>query len=342
MKEKFRCHPSIILENLSGIITFFIILILPNLDDVTEILTKGGHIQNELITVGILGLLSFIIIYNILIWSKTSISIEENTIIIKRNTIISKENTYGIKNISNINLEQNIFERIIGTYKVKIDTDSLSIANDTDIEIVLSKEKAHEFKRNIMAIMDKEESFDAALDFKEDENIEYDLVYSNKDVVNHCFYNLSTGAIIFNLAIILFTIFISEEIKNLDGILGIGLLILGYVIYILQLILGDFFKYYKFSIKRLEDNLYISYGMFKKRKYTVPINRINAINIKQPVISRIFKRYSVDIVTIGVGDNVAEGSQILLSSNKEDFMKNIKILLPELSLGEDYDFTKRT
>ena len=82
---------------------------------------------------------------------------------------------------------------IIGTYKVKIDTDSLSIANDTDIEIVLSKEKAHQFKRNIMAIMDKEESFDAALDFKEDENIEYDLVYSNKDVVNHCFYNLSTG-----------------------------------------------------------------------------------------------------------------------------------------------------
>ena len=82
--------------------------------------------------------------------------------------------------------------------------------------------------------------------------------------------------------------------------------------------------------------------MFNKRKYTVPINRINAINIKQPVISRIFKRYSVDIVTIGVGDNVAEGSQILLSSNKEDFMKNIKILLPELSLGEDYDFTKRT
>ena len=91
MKEKFRCHPSIILENLSGIITFFIILILPNLDDVTEILTKGGHIQNELITIGILGLLSFIIIYNILIWSKTSISIEENTIIIKRNTIISSK-----------------------------------------------------------------------------------------------------------------------------------------------------------------------------------------------------------------------------------------------------------
>ena len=165
MKEKFRCHPSIILENLSGIITFFIILILPNLDDVTEILTKGGHIQNELITIGILGLLSFIIIYNILIWSKTSISIEENTIIIKRNTIISKENTYGIKNISNINLEQNIFERIIGTYKVKIDTDSLSIANDTDIEIVLSKEKAHEFKRNIMAIMDKEESFECSTRF---------------------------------------------------------------------------------------------------------------------------------------------------------------------------------
>ena len=68
MREKFRCHPSIILEKLSGIITFFIILILPNLDDVAELLTKGGYIQNELMIIGILGLLPFIIIYNILIW----------------------------------------------------------------------------------------------------------------------------------------------------------------------------------------------------------------------------------------------------------------------------------
>ena len=59
----------------------------------------------------------------------------------------------------------------------------------------------------------------------------------------------------------------------------------------------------------------------------MPIDRINALNIKQSAISRVFKRYQSDIVTIGVGDNDTEGSQILLSSNKEDFIKNMKILL---------------
>lgn len=344
MEEKFRCHPSIIIEKLGGVTTFLMLLSISSLDDLMVMLNEGGLLVHTLIILGIFGILSFIIIYNIIIWSKTFINIEENTIIIQRNTITSKVNTYGIKNISNINLEQNIFERIVGTYKIKIDTDSLSTANDTDIEIVLSKDKAYEFKRNVLELMNSEKSktidnedtvCDTELDFVDDENIEYDLVYSTNDVLKHCFYNLSLGAIIFNLVFIVFTIFISEKMEGLEGILSTLLLVFAMVINIVKLFLGNLFRYYKFSIKRLEDKLYISCGMFKKRKYTIPINRINAINIKQPVLSRIFKKYSVDIVTIGVGDDESEGSQILLSCNKEDFMKNMKILLPELSLGEE-------
>ena len=100
---------------------------------------RGLSSENLLITGGVFVVLILILIYNIIVWAKTFITIEENTIVIQRNTINSKVNTFGIKNISNVNLEQNIFERIIGTYKkIKIDTDSLSTANSTDIEIVLS------------------------------------------------------------------------------------------------------------------------------------------------------------------------------------------------------------
>ena len=78
-------------------------------------------------------------IYNLLVWRKTYISIQDGTIVLERNTINKKINTFGIKNIANINIEQNIFERIISTCKVKIDTDSRSTADETDIEIVLKK-----------------------------------------------------------------------------------------------------------------------------------------------------------------------------------------------------------
>lgn len=49
--------------------------------------------------------------------------------------------------ISNINLEQNLFEMIMGTYTLKIDTSSLTTADNTDLEFVLKKEQAYWVKK---------------------------------------------------------------------------------------------------------------------------------------------------------------------------------------------------
>ena len=347
-EEKFRCHPSIIAEKIWGVITALFFIFITVLDDVEEIVRRGLSSENLLITGGVFVVLTLILIYNIIVWAKTFITIEGNTIVIQRNTINSKVNTFGIKNISNVNLEQNIFERIIGTYKIKIDTDSLSTANSTDIEIVLSKKNAYDFKNKVIFLMNSEKLKATQVDesnmgdieienesYLEDENIEYDIVYSVNDVLKHCFYNLSIFGLIFNLAMICFVVFISINVDGSEGFVALGLIAITSCISILKFFVGDLFKYYKFSIKREKDKLYISYGLFRLKKFTVPIDRINALNIKQSAISRVFKRYQSDIVTIGVGDNDTEGSQILLSSNKEDFIKNMKILLPELSLDED-------
>lgn len=354
-EEKFRCHPSIIAEKIWGVITALFFIFITVLDDVEEIVRRGLSSENLLITGGVFVVLTLILIYNIIVWAKTFITIEGNTIVIQRNTINSKVNTFGIKNISNVNLEQNIFERIIGTYKIKIDTDSLSTANSTDIEIVLSKKNAYDFKNKVISLMNSEKLKNIQVDksnmgdieienesYLEDENIEYDIVYSVNDVLKHCFYNLSIFGFIFNVAMVCFVVFISIKVDGSEGFVAVGLIAITSCISILKFFVGDLFKYYKFSIKREKDKLYISYGLFRLKKFTVPIDRINALNIKQSTLSRIFKRYQSDIVTIGVGDNDTEGSQILLSSNKEDFIKNMKILLPELNLEEDFKLERES
>ena len=155
-EEKFRCHPSIILEKIGGVIAALLFILIGNLDDAADIISEGTSFEYLLVTIGVTVILIIILVYNIMVWSKTFISIEENTIVIQKNTINAKVNTFGIKNIANVNLEQNIFERIIGTYKIKIDTDSLSTADKTDIEIVLSKAKAYEFKNKIISLMNDE------------------------------------------------------------------------------------------------------------------------------------------------------------------------------------------
>ncbi|MEG2195771.1 MAG: PH domain-containing protein [Terrisporobacter sp.] len=353
LEEKFRCHPSIIVEKLGGIITAIFFIVIASIDDIKDMILEDIVSYYYLIILGVIGLLTIILIYNIVVWSKTFISIEGNTIIVQRNTISSKVKTYGIQNISNVNLEQNIFEQIVGTFKIKIDTDSLSTADNTDIEIILSKKDAYEFKNKVIQLMNNEKLKHVDEDkinlqddiMKEDlfneENIEYDIVYSVNDVLKHCFYNFSVFGFIFNLAVIAVTLLMVLQVDSLGGIVAIGLIIITSGISILKFFVGDLFKYYNFSIKRLEDKLYISYGLFKKRKFTVPVNRINAINIKQSALSRIFKRYNADIVTIGVGNDESEGSQILLSAKKEAFSRNMKILLPELALGENINLQRQ-
>lgn len=135
----------------------------------------------------------------------------------------------------------------------------------------------------------------------DDEKIEYDIVYSVNDVLKHYFYNLPLFGFIFNLVIIGFVAFIAIEFDGAKGFVAIGLILITSCISIFKLFFWDLIKYYNFSIKREEDKLYISYGLLKIKKFTVPINRINAINIKQSSISRVLKKYQSDIVTIGVG-----------------------------------------
>lgn len=351
MKEdRFRCHPSIIVEKTWWIISFLFFIMITDIDNVKDMVLHNDFISIILIFLGGVAFLLFILIYNTFIWSKTFISIEENTIIVQRNTINSKINTYGIKNIANINLEQNIFERIIGTYKIKIDTDSLSTADTTDIEIVLSRKDAYEFKYNIEKLMKletieciekqrnklnyNEDSENRQYNYLHDEEIDYDIVFSSNDILKHCFYNFSIFGFIFGLGVFIFTLFIATKADESGEIISL-LIIITSLWSIIKFFIGDLIKYYKFSIKRLEDKLYISYGLLKKRKFTIPINRINAINIKQPIFCRIFQRYQVDISTIGVGDDESEGSQILLCSTKENFLKYINTLLPEFRVGEE-------
>lgn len=351
MKEdKFRCHPSIIVEKTWWIISFLFFIMITDIDNVKDMVLRSDFINMILIFFGGVAFLLFILIYNTFIWYKTFISIEENTIIVQRDTINSKINTYGIKNIANINLEQNIFERIIGTYKIKIDTDSLSTADTTDIEIVLSRKDAYEFKYNIEKLMKleaieciekqrnklnyNEDSENRQYNYLHDEEIDYDIVFSINDILKHCFYNFSIFGFIFGLGVFIFTLFIATKADESGEIISL-LLIITSLWSIIKFFIGDLIKYYKFSIKRLEDKLYISYGLLKKRKFTIPINRINAINIKQPIFCRIFQRYQVDISTIGVGDDESEGSQILLCSTKENFLKYINTLLPEFRVGEE-------
>lgn len=345
-QNKFRCHFTVILENLGGVFWFAILMLISEIDSTAELiglLLEGKATVLEVLAgIGIvLAIIAVVLIYNWVVWAKTWISIQDEAIVIERNLLNRKTNTIGIKNISNINMEQNIFERIVGTYKIKLDTNSATTADETDVKIILSKNMAEQFKQQVMLRMN--ETYEEVLD----EKVEYDVEYKVKDIVMHCVYTASPIGVIFILAFFAGCIIALNSVNTgaavLDGIINI----LGSVIAIVfvvgsvfQALVRDFFVYYNFKARRKENKIYLSHGFFKKRQYTIAVDKINAVEMVSPIVSRILGRQYVKVVCIGVGDEENENAMLLLSEKTDTMKEKLSLLLPEFVMAEP-DIIKR-
>lgn len=337
---KMRCHFSIIFERIWKVLVLLLIIIfnqmpsiINNIDEIKDIdkIAELGTSKIIMAAGAFVLLFVIIIIYNILVWYRTYIWIEDNTIIVERNTINKKKNTYSIYNISNINIEQNLFERIVGTNTIKIDTNSSAKLSGTDIKIVFKNDKAQEFKNLIMSQMKNTDGETAS-----GEQEEYDVVCSHKDVIMHCIYNIKILSVVILLGTIIGFIIVLlhvnvgdstlEIIKNaIGGTIAFIILIVSTV----QSMVKSYFSFYGFKAKRSKDMIYLEYGLLKKKTYTIPLDKINAVKIVQPLISRILKKYSVEIVNVGMGDEKNESAQLTLSCSKKEVEKYITLLLPE-------------
>ena len=87
-KIRFRNHISVVLEQLGAASWVVFVLLLTNVDDVVEFFENGTseEINMTALIVGavLFGILVLACIYQLLLWSKTYISICDNSIVIER------------------------------------------------------------------------------------------------------------------------------------------------------------------------------------------------------------------------------------------------------------------
>lgn len=363
--KKFRNHISVVIEEVWGSILVLLVYVfaqvLPELAE-TSADDLSFFADNGLWIVLILAVLMALLIGNrILVWARTYIHIEDNAIIIEKNTVNKKKNTIGIKNISNINLEQNLFEMLAGTCKVKLDTNSLSTADKTDVKIVLKKADAENFRREIMSRMQgtgrepvagagepplwngtEGYSADGAAEqsaFQE----EYDVRADFGDIIQHGLFSINIFSVILLLAGIAATVgAVIQVVQNpgfIKSLLGAaaGILVAAsIVVSALWDTVKDFVKYYDFRAKRRGDRLFIRYGLLKKMEYTVPVDKIQALQIHQSLVARICGRYMAEIVNVGMGDEKEErNSFLVLYCTEEKLRQQLELLLPEMAPAVD-------
>lgn len=352
--KKFRCHFSIIIEQCGKAITSVLILAFLNLGD---LFTEDFDVSSDgwiaaLVIVGVLAaVLLIVLIFGALRWRKTTITIEEDALIWERNTINKKKLTIALKNISSINIERNVFERIIGTAKIKLDTESLSTADTTDVMFIFKYDEAVQYKTYLEEKVrvlngETEEAVEALSDSEmnaEHEQTELqkkvEYVASEKDIVMHCVYDLSIFLVLLGVGMAFYTVYeikdvIRNGLDNLQNLIlsGTVVITLGYTV--LNSIFGKFIRFYKLTVSRTGNRLYLKYGLFKIKEYIIPIEKINAIHINQTMIGKICKRYNVSMECVGVGDEENETAQLTLSLKYEEILERLKYLLPEYNTDQ--------
>lgn len=352
--RRFRNHISIVIEQTGGVLIALLIIFVPqllgNIGDLADIAESGAGLfsgKEILITLGIFLLLLLLLGWQTAVWARTYISIRENAIVIERETLNRKKDTIGIRNISNINVEQNLFEMVIGTCKLKLDTNSRSTADSTDVKIVLKKDAAMRFKQEIMERMREMsgERPDSGLpadtrgkgipvDLQPEE---YDFHADFGDILLHGLFSVNIISVILLIAGIAGTVATVADIAGepdlMKSALGAASGILAALLIVFSALwdtVKDFVRYYDFRTKRSGDKLHIRYGLLKKIEYTVPVDKIQALKIRQSFIARIGKRYRAEIVNVGMGDDQSEkDSFLVLYATEEQLKERLRILLPE-------------
>lgn len=329
-KRRFRNHISIVAEQIGGGIIAVLALLLVN------VIQEAGELTEEdlsamadsglLITAGILLILAAVLANRLFVWAKTYICIEENAVVIEKGTMNKKKNTIGIRNISNINLEQNLFEMLLGTCKVKLDTNSRSTADSTDVKIVLKKADAEWFKQEITQKMQAAErgmagrslekgaagypagdavqySSPAGMSRQGDvftgmEDEEFDLRAEFGDIFQHGLFSINIfsmvililgiiGAIVTAVRLLSQPDLMASVLGAAAGIMTAGAIVLS----ALWDTVKDFIRYYDFRAKRRGDKIYIRYGFLKKVEYTIPVDKIQALKVRQSFVARLGGRY---------------------------------------------------
>lgn len=141
--KKMRCHISIIIEECWKIFAALVFLLITDIDDTKEIgqeIQKEGGIAFGIVLLIILAVFLVVFLWSFIRWRKTTILLEDDVLIWEKATLNKKTLTINVQNISSLNLEQNLLERLLNTSRLKIDTSSLytvSIGNVLLVAVVI-------------------------------------------------------------------------------------------------------------------------------------------------------------------------------------------------------------
>ncbi len=275
----------------------------------------------------------------------TYYTIEKELLIVETGIFNKKRLEIPLSKITTVDLSQNILYQLFKTYKIKADNGSQAggTAEKAEIVLALKADKAFEFKRVLTQ--------DTAPQISQEENADETtaLSASFQDFIilgllqSKIAYFFAGGSIA--LPVISAIAVLATGSKDLDALLdkvfeqipsATAIFAVAAFFYFIALgisIIRALFTYYHFRISADADAVKVEYGLLNKKKFTLQKRKISGILLKQNLLMRAFKCYTVEVSVMGYGHESGEEAheQAILYpiASMEKIKRIVRELLPE-------------
>lgn len=314
-----------------------------------------------------LGLLVVAIIISILSWRNFKVYIKNEMLVSEKGVFNKVKQEIPFEKITTINSNQGIMDRIFGVTTLKIDTGAVN-STESEVKISLKTNIAEKLKSEILSNNSNEE----ILDYCEAENIQTKEVVNteHEDVVlikagkkSLTLYALTKGKLgwIGGMFLLLTQVdeFFNGKLSefansNSEGIISsiesnierssvwtiiilifIGLLI-AYILCAMISIISKNIKFYDYKVYKSNDKINIEYGLITKKKFSMPISKIQSIKFTQNITQQLLGVYNMEAVVIGYGGNEGESTPMLYPiANEDEKNKIIDELIPRFKFNGD-------
>jgi len=291
-------------------------------------------------------LLIVLLAYELIEW-------RENIFIIRENSIYHKEGVFSVKKIevplekiNTVDISKNFFEQIFNVATIKIDTGDAK-DHGSELKFTLNRGRAEELsnillKKNTATLKNKYEQESYSLGSKE-----------------LFIYSIISNSLFKGLAILLaIQQFFEERVKKLlklnidtskyfrefnyttfyEKIYTIVIIVCIILFVSLCLsIIYNFIKYYNFRMWADNNKICINYGALNKKNYSFDREKIKGIHLKQTILMQIFGYFTIEIESIGYGDEKGEKAILYPICNSQLKDKILKNLLDEFLYEDDFN-----
>ena len=385
--EPTRCHFTAIFEN---VLKFFWQL-LPAF--ILPVLTTGNLVKQAwIILLAVLACFLIALFIQFLAWRKTWLSAESGQLLIESGLFWKKHQAIPFDKINTVDLSRNIFQRIVGTCRLKIDTGAVTGGpkRGAEVNLVFSLDQAIAIRSHVLALASGVDSFrddyvaapqyqpaPVAPSVPEPGSLAGDGAKANyiraeaaarttakpgaaqpraeirARPVDFFLYGITQNKLLGGIVVIFSVLtfagelvgeqaeaaagsFLKELFQTISGwnLFAIVLtaavsLVLFYTAASLISILYALIRFHNFRASRVEDNIHIEYGLLTVKSYTIPVKNIHAVIIGQNLLRQWLGQCSVEIVSIGYGDEKNEVALLLPLIRLKSFDTAIGQLLPE-------------